>query len=487
MDDNITISCDLLDNISSYYLLGMDDYFNFYKLEELETNTIVFNKEKYKDYFNYKIAYIKDNNIYKISDDLEYKKLENIYQKSLELNFIESYYGVSLQVIGEEIYDKYMLYEVINNKKVFILESKDFLILSKKILEKHTYYVEAYTKYDNYYVLANTSKNTICEYKKIDIKEYELTICIPVYNGEIFLPRTLDSVILSSYNKYRILIINDGSKDKTSDVLKWYSDKYNFIYSINNENNGVSYTRDMLLDMVDTKYMAFLDADDLVSPHMYEYLIKYIKETNSDVALCRTIERTDLNNNAIILNVPCGEYKIYTYEDMAREYISNSYSNIYFCSLVNKVVKTEIAKKAYFIEGKYYEDSAYTPIMYSYVNRFVFINNIAYIWDKRKRITYGTYSTEYKKVDIFEIVDYYFDATIYPINNCNKEHMDFVMYQSLKNLFSYYDDIKGDNSELFISYKNKLKDFCKGIDLNNKYLKSNKIFYNQVLELRKEE
>ena len=157
MNDNITISCDLLDNISSYYLLGMDDYFNFYKLEELETNTIVFNKEKYKDYFNYKIAYIKDNNIYKISDDLEYKKLENIYQKSLELNFIESYYGVSLQVIGEEIYDKYMLYEVINNKKVFILESKDFLILSKKILEKHTYYVEAYTKYDNYYVLANTS------------------------------------------------------------------------------------------------------------------------------------------------------------------------------------------------------------------------------------------------------------------------------------------------------------------------------------------
>ena len=68
-----------------------------------------------------------------------------------------------------------------------------------------------------------------------------------------------------------------------------------------------------------------------------------------------------------------------------RKKMKNSFNNIFFVSTTNKIVKTEIATKIRFPKKRYYEDSAYTPTLYSYAKKFVFVGKPLYVWDKRKR------------------------------------------------------------------------------------------------------
>lgn len=449
------------------YLLGMDNYFNYYKLDYVDNP-----KDTYKDYSNFKEVEF-DNKIISFNN-INYKINKGTYKNTLKLFFIESYNGISLQINSKDIYDQYILYEVINDKEEFICLSKDILILSNNIKEGHTYYVEAYKKYDNYYLLSNVSDKTKCVFKEVNNDNYDLTICIPVYNGEIFIPRTIDSVILSTYNKYKILIINDGSTDNTIDVLKWYENKYNFIKVINNDNHGISNTRNMLLDNIDTEYMAFLDADDIVSPNMYKSLIEGIKDTNSDVSICKTLVRNNLNEDKYVLDVKCDKYKTYSYEDMIREKELCSNDNIYFVALWNKVMKTSIATKYKFPDNKYYEDSAYTPLIYSYINKFVFVNNAIYIWDKRKRITEGTYSTEYNKIDLKESVSAFFDSYVYPIDKCNVDRKDYLEYSAFKGLMDYFESIKNNRGEIYLYFKNRLIEFSQTINGKSIYFQNDR-------------
>ena len=79
----------------------------------------------------------------------------------------------------------------------------------------------------------------------------------------------------------------------------------------------------------------------------------------------------------------------------------NNENNIYFVAVWNKIVKLEVAKQVKFPTDfpndiVLYEDSAYTPTLYSYIDKFAICRDSYYIWDKRKQKTIGTASTMYK-------------------------------------------------------------------------------------------
>lgn len=483
MKNNIkNISCKSIKDIDSYYFIGMDKYFNYYRLEDLSRNNYMFDPDNYPGYDLFKFAYVKDDKIVKIEDDLVVYSTNRNKKCDLYLSYIKSYKGITLQIMGEELYDLYVVYEVINDECEFLLFSKDFVITSDKFKENHIYYVEAYNKRSDYYQIKDTSFEIRCVFREAIKSQPNLTICIPVYNGENYLPRTLDSAILSTYRKLKILIINDGSTDKTANVLRWYDKNYDFIKVINNKNNKISYTRNMLIDCVDTPYMAFLDADDLVSPNMYNKLMECITKTNSDVAICKAIIREDMKKDSPQLNVKCEDYKLYTYDQMTYSIENDFKNNIYFIALWNKVMKTSLAKKVRFPINNYYEDNAYTPAVYSYTNKYVFVPKVSYIWDKRKRITEGTYTTEYKKVGSDKTNLYYLEALEYAIYNSNKNNREYVIYDCIKLMLKNIDKLT-QNGKLYKSCINKIKSLLSNIDLNNKFLKSNSKLYNKVMKI----
>lgn len=98
----------------------------------------------------------------------------------------------------------------------------------------------------------------------------KISVIIPVYNGEKYIKRCIDSVINQTYDNIQIIVINDGSTDNTESILKEYSN----IVLINKENEGVSKARNTGLSLATGDYVYFCDADDFLENNAFEVLIK---------------------------------------------------------------------------------------------------------------------------------------------------------------------------------------------------------------------
>jgi len=104
-----------------------------------------------------------------------------------------------------------------------------------------------------------------------------LTVFMPVYNGEKYLHEAIDSILNQSYRDFIFLIINDGSTDKSDEIIKSYKDK-RIKYLVNNGNKGLPFTRNLGLGLSDTKYLAFQDCDDISLPRRLGAQVEYLEK-----------------------------------------------------------------------------------------------------------------------------------------------------------------------------------------------------------------
>lgn len=102
------------------------------------------------------------------------------------------------------------------------------------------------------------------EMVKISISEVKVSIIVPVYNSEKFLPQNIDSIIRQTHKSLEIIFINDGSSDKSLDILEEYSKKDNRIKIISIENSGPAKARNIGIDHATGKYICFFDSDDYI-------------------------------------------------------------------------------------------------------------------------------------------------------------------------------------------------------------------------------
>ena len=89
-----------------------------------------------------------------------------------------------------------------------------------------------------------------------------ISVIVPVYNAEKYLRRCIDSVLAQTYTDFELLLIDDGSKDKSGEICDEYAIKDNRIRVVHKDNTGVSDTRNRGMDMAQGDYLMFLDADD---------------------------------------------------------------------------------------------------------------------------------------------------------------------------------------------------------------------------------
>jgi len=94
--------------------------------------------------------------------------------------------------------------------------------------------------------------------------EIKMSIIVPAYNAEKYLERCLDSLVNQdlSTKEYEVIVINDGSTDRTGAILHEYSNRYSYFHCITVENSGVSEARNYGCRKAKGKYFLFVDADD---------------------------------------------------------------------------------------------------------------------------------------------------------------------------------------------------------------------------------
>lgn len=128
-------------------------------------------------------------------------------------------------------------------------------------------------------------------------KDDLISIIIPVYNVENYLEECLKSVINQSYKRLEIILIDDGSTDKSGKIC----DKYKFIDKrirvFHTKNEGVSHARNVGIENANGKYINFIDSDDYISKDMIEFLYNLIKKERADIAMCSAYDVYDSNIN----------------------------------------------------------------------------------------------------------------------------------------------------------------------------------------------
>ena len=158
-----------------------------------------------------------------------------------------------------------------------------------------------------------------------------LSVIIPVYNGEKYISKCLDSILQQSYKNLELIIINDGSKDNSLKILQDYKEKDDRITLINQENQGTSITRNNALAYVKGEYLTFVDIDDYLEKDIYQSLMIKI-DNNADIISYGASCDFEKENYSIIKK--CKDSNV-------KNYIINE--------LFNKIYKTNLIKdKIYF-------------------------------------------------------------------------------------------------------------------------------------------
>ena len=112
-----------------------------------------------------------------------------------------------------------------------------------------------------------------------------ISIIVPIYNKEDYLPQCLDSIINQSYTNFEVLLINDGSTDESGKICVEYAERDIRFRYFEKENGGVSSARNLGLERSEGAYITFIDSDDWVEFNYLEVLYNALRENNADVAI----------------------------------------------------------------------------------------------------------------------------------------------------------------------------------------------------------
>ena len=206
-------------------------------------------------------------------------------------------------------------------------------------------------------------------------EEYKISIIIPNYNGEQFLGRCLDSVLSQSEKNVEIIIVDDGSKDHSKEVIEAYKKEHPNIKAVYKENGGVSTARNEGIKRAAGTYTLFLDSDDELEEGAIASMLKEIGERDvlvfsyilydpdTDTAVKRNQMEADLDGETLRKNLFC--------------YASRTH----FYGCWNKLMKTRLLQEnnVSFPEGiKVGEDYIFVLRMVKHVASIKFMNLYLY-------------------------------------------------------------------------------------------------------------
>ena len=170
------------------------------------------------------------------------------------------------------------------------------LLLKKKELLKKTDGKEYFS--DLYHELT-LAKLSIKKFKRNETPT--ISVIIPVFNSQDYLYDCLDSVVNQDIENIEIICVNDGSTDKSKEVLNSYASLDKRVVIIDQLNKGAGFARNAGLKIAKGQYVYFLDSDDMIDSDCFSKLLRSCKKYNSDICI---FKRRDLNLSTLEFNSP---------------------------------------------------------------------------------------------------------------------------------------------------------------------------------------
>ncbi len=130
-----------------------------------------------------------------------------------------------------------------------------------------------------------------------------VSIIVPVFNAEKFLPRCIDSIVKQKYKPIEIILFDDGSKDNSLQICNDFAQKDERIKVYSSENKGVAQTRLNAFFYSQGEYITFVDADDFVSDDYVLNMLNHLKYNKADIVVCQHYNKTETEQHKVIRKV----------------------------------------------------------------------------------------------------------------------------------------------------------------------------------------
>lgn len=300
---------------------------------------------------------------------------------------------------------------------------------------------------------------------------------VPVYNTEKYLKKCLDSLVNQTYKDFEIIVVNDGSTDKSSNIISKYQKKYKNIIVIDKENEGLSMARNRGVQKSSGKYIIFVDSDDYVSNKLLEEVDKKIDD--SDI-LRFQIATEDEEYTKI------NEYHEEGFESMcgydAFKYLSSyHFVEPAWCYVIRK--NYYIENKFSFKKGVYHEDFGLIPYVIYKARKVKSIDFIGYYYIQRNGSIMN--NNDYKKTvkKAFDMIEQYKAMRLFAKNINRKNNLDdyFLSYIS-NSVIVKARELKKDEKKVYINELKKLNVFD-GVLVNTRIRRFKKYLMKHNLNL----
>lgn len=298
----------------------------------------------------------------------------------------------------------------------------------------------------------------------------DVSVIIPVYNAEKYIYQCLDSVFNQTYKNIEVIIINDGSQDKSKEIILQIIDKYKNVVYIEQENQGLSVSRNKGLSIVKGRYILFLDSDDYLDINSIKLLYEKAINTDSDMVIMGHKKVYDYKHKyEELIPINVDEDKIYKGKDICEMMLNRKIQGYAW----DKFIKTEkINKSELYFEPKRYIEDLYPMFKLVYnCEKITFVNKPLYnyrqvmssISNKRNEKIINDYIYAHDKVLDF----------IKEKNEFNSESIFYFKYGAFRTIISMiniyykhsYKIYNYFNSKNLKHYEPKIKDLVRSTNI----------------------
>ncbi len=204
-----------------------------------------------------------------------------------------------------------------------------------------------------------------------------VSVVIPVYNAIPYLEECLASVKAQTYPHLEIIMVNDGSTDKSEELLDYYADKFPHFHVYHQANQGLGYTRNRGISLSKGKYLFFLDADDAIPSKAIESLVIAAEKSEADYAVGKVVRFNDARKYIPIRHLEFG-----LYQKKGQTRLVDHPAMLQDSIACNKLWKKSLLvdNELSFKEGKYYEDLTLTLKAAVLAEKIEVLNKVVYHW-----------------------------------------------------------------------------------------------------------
>lgn len=294
----------------------------------------------------------------------------------------------------------------------------------------------------------------------------KISVIVPVYNTAAYLPKCLDSILNQTFGDFELLVVNDGSKDNSQQIIDQYVEQDSCIVSIIKENGGLSDARNVGIDQAKGEYIAFIDSDDYIDSKMFEEMIHLAEMHQSEIVFCDLV-KVDENGNEFrdLPQSPQLPEKIILAEDLT---IFGEMS----CFACNKLFKRSLFEKHRFQKGIHFEDIELIPKLVLDSTIISKINQPFYKYFERQDSITKTHTQ--KGLDMFIAID---NVTKYFKHSQYKNNLkELKRFQIIQGYYSYL---------AYVAYVKDKELKSEMIEYLTQYLKTNRISNSEIINYKR--